>query len=200
MDLMRGSFIFSMLTVVICMSSLSYADVKVTLTNGREIVADTCEEEGSRLVCTKMGGTFDVEKKDVASIRVIKGGGTEPPSGEQASPPPAEPEKKSGDAPGENSPDKEKSPAGGQSGAMRRLEDIAKKKGELFSERDKLVKEREQLEEDLKKAPDWMPTKQYEELTKRNDQLREKIKLFNEEAAKLKEEETQIVEGLKKKD
>lgn len=189
-----------MLAVMMCMTALSSADVKVTLTNGREIVADACEEEAGRFICTKMGGTFDIEKNDVANIREIRSGGYEPPPGEPASPPPVEPGKKTDDAPGENRAEKEKSPAEGQSGAMKRLEDIAQWKRELSSERDKLVKEREQLEEDLKKAPDWMPTNKYEELTKRNDQLAEKIKLFNEEAGKLKEEEKQIVEGLKKKD
>lgn len=197
---MRGSFIFSILAFLVCMPALSSADVKVTLTNGREIVADACEEEVGRFICTKMGGTFDIEKKDVANIREIRSGGYEPPPGEPASPPPTEPGKKADDAPGENRAEKEKSPAEGQSGAMKRLEDIAQRKRELSSERDKLVKERGQLEEDLKKAPDWMPTNKYEELTKRNDQLAEKIKLFNEEAVKLKEEEKQIVEGLKKKD
>ena len=83
---------------------------------------------------------------------------------------------------------------------MKRLEEITQKKKELFSERVKLVKEREQLDEDLKKAPDWMPTNQYEELNKRNDQFKEKMKLFNEEAGRLNEEEKRIVEGLKKKD
>jgi hypothetical protein len=55
---MRGSFIFSILALV-CMPALSSADVKGTLTNGRETVADACEEEVGRFICTKMGGTFD---------------------------------------------------------------------------------------------------------------------------------------------
>jgi hypothetical protein len=41
------------------MPALSSADVKVTLTNGREIAADACEEEVGRFICTKMGGAFD---------------------------------------------------------------------------------------------------------------------------------------------
>jgi len=200
MDHMRGSFIFSILVFLVYMTAVSSADVKITLESGREIIAEACEDEGGRLICTKMGGTFDIEKKDVANIREIRSGEYEPPSDEPASSPPAEPEKKTDGAPGENPPDKEKSPAGGESGAMKRLDDIAQKKKELSSEHDKLVKEREQLEEDLKKAPDWMPTDQYEALTKRNDQLTEKIKLFNEEAVKLREEEKRIVEGLKKRD
>jgi hypothetical protein len=200
MENMRVSLIFFIFVALACMPSLSYSDVKVTLNNGREIVADTCEEEGGQLVCTKMGGTFNIEKKDVGSIREIKSRGNEPSSVEPASPPPAEPGKKTDDTPGEDSPDKIKPSAGEQSGAMKRLEEITQKKKELSSERVKLVKEREQLDEDLKKAPDWMPTDQYEELNKRNDQFKEKMKLFNEEAGRLNEEEKRIVEGLKKKD
>ncbi len=197
---MGKAFILSILLFLGCIPAISSADVKITLVSGREIIADSCEEEGGHLICTKMGGTFDIEKKDVASMREIKGRGDEPPPAEPPSPPPAEPEKKSDGTPGESRPDKEKSPAGGESGAMKRLNDIAEKKRELSSERDKLVKEREQLEEDLKKAPDWMNTNQYEALTKRTEQLTEKIKLFNEETVRLKEEENQIVEGLKKRD
>lgn len=52
---MRGSFIFSILALV-CMPALSSADVKGTLTNGRETVADACEEEVGRFICTKWGG------------------------------------------------------------------------------------------------------------------------------------------------
>ncbi len=195
---MRRSLILSILSFLVCMPAISSADVKITLVSGREIIADSCEEEGGHLICTKMGGTFDIEKKDVAGMREIKSRGDEPPPAEQSSPPP-EQEKKTDGAPG-TGPEKENSPAGGKSGAMKRLNDIAERKKELSSERDKVVKEREQLEADLNKAPDWMNTNQFEALSKRNDQLGEKIKQFNEEAVKLKEEEQQIVEGLKKKD
>jgi hypothetical protein len=200
MEIMRASFISFIFAVLICMPSLSYSDVKVTLTNGREIVADTCEDEGGQLVCTKMGGTFNIEKKDVGSIRQIKSRGSETPSAEPASPPPTEPEKKTDDAPGDNRPDKEGLSAGAEAGAMKRLEEIMQRKRELSSGREMLLKEREQLVEDLKKAPDWMPTDKYADMNKRNDELTEKIKLFNEEAGRLNEEEKRIVEGLKKKD
>jgi hypothetical protein len=200
MEIMRVLFIFFVFAALACMPSLSYSDVKVTMTNGREIIADTCEEEDGQLVCTKMGGTFNIEKKDVGSIKKIKGGENEPFSKEPASPVPAEPEKKTDDTPGASRADKGKPVAGGQAEAMKRLEEITQKKRELSSEREKLVKERERLDEDLKKAPDWMPTNQYEELSKRNEQFKEKMKLFNEEAGRLNEEEKRIVEGLKRKD
>ncbi len=196
---MKGFFSFIAVSVLVSVPSLSYPDVKVTLTNGREIVADSCTEERDRLICTRMGGTFDIEKKDVVGVRDIKGVRGDSLSTEQV---PAEPEKKIDNAPGNNSPEKELQipPAGGQSGAMKRLENIAQRKKELFSEREKLVKEREQLDEDIKKAPDWMPTNRFDDLNNRSAQLTEKIRLFNEEARRLSEEEKQIVEELKKKD
>jgi predicted transcriptional regulator len=198
MEIMRVPLIFFIFGVLACMPSLSYSDVKVTLTNGREIIADTCETEGSQVVCTKMGGTFDIEKKDVRSVREIKSGGNESFSEEPAAS--GEPQKKTDEAPGGNRTDKEKPAAVGQAEGMKRLEEITQKKRELLSERDKLVKEREQLDADLKKSPDWMSTDKYEELNKRNEQFKEKMKLFNEEAGRLNEEEKQVVEGLKKKD
>ena len=41
MNLMRVSFISSTVAALVCIPSLSYSDVKGTLTNGREIIADT---------------------------------------------------------------------------------------------------------------------------------------------------------------
>lgn len=196
---MKGLFAF-ITAVLVVVPALSYPDVMVRLTNGREIIADTCEQDGGRLICTKMGGTFEIEKKDVLGIKEIKGVREGSLPAEKAAP--AEPEKKRDNAPANVSPEKgvQGSSSVGQSEAMKRLEDIAQRKKELFSEREKLVKEREKLNADLNKAPDWMPTKQYDELNDRNARLTEKIRLFNEEAGRLSEEEKRIVEELKKKD
>lgn len=95
MEITRVSLII-FLTAFVCMPSFSCSDIKVTLANGRGIIADTCDEEGGQLVCTKMGGTVNIEKKDVVSIRQIRSGGNEPFSVEPASPPPAEPWKEDG--------------------------------------------------------------------------------------------------------
>lgn len=197
---MKGLFTF-ITAVLVAVPSLSYADMMVKLKNGREIVADTCEQANGRLVCTKMGGTFEIEKKDVVSIKEIKGVKEGSFPAERAVRP-AEQEKKIDNVPANVSPGKavqESSPVG-QSEALKRLEDIAQRKKELFSERERLVKEKEQLNEDLNKSPDWMPVKQFDELNDRNARLTEKIRLFNEEAGRLNDEEKQIVEDLKKKD
>lgn len=198
---MKGFLAAIIISVLVGVPVLAYPDVIVKMRNGREIIADSCEEEGTRLVCTKMGGTFDIEKKDVVSVKGIKATHRESAPAEKAASP-AEPEKKMENAPADKGPDEVmQSPyPGGQSAAMKRLEDISQRKKELLSEREKIVKEREQLGEDLNKAPDWMPTNQFDELNKRNAQLGEKIKLFNEEVGRLNDEERRIAEGLKRKD
>lgn len=200
MEFMRVLSMLFIFSALVCAPSLSYSDVKVTLTNGREIIADMCEEEGGQFVCAKMGGTFNIEKKSVGSIREMKsdrnGSSTSGPSSLS----PGEPGRKTDDTPNGSHLTNEKVSTGERGDAMKRLKEIAEKKKGLSSERVKLVKEREQLDEDLKKAADWMPVNQYEELNKRNEQFKQKMKLFNEEAGRLNEEEKRIVEGLKKKD
>ncbi len=191
MDRMRGAFFYFICAAMVFLPALSSAGVKVMLKNGREVIADTCEAEGDRLVCTKMGGTFDLEKKDVESMKQTSGGEEAAPAVEPAENQPAEQEKKAEGAQGADR-------AGKEAGDSKRLAEIRQKKKDLFTEREKLVKERQQFQEDLKKAPDWMSTKQYDELNKRNTEITEKIKRFNEEAERLSEEEKRITEGQKK--
>ena len=196
---MKGAFFYFICAALVFLPSLTSAGVKVMLKNGREIIADSCQEEGDRLICFKMGGTFDIEKKDVESMKETSGG-HDASTGEPADDQPTEQQKKAEDAQGADRTGKENPPAAGQTGADKRLADIMEKKKDLAAEREKLVKERQQLQEDLKKAPDWMPTKQYEELDKRNAEITEKVKRFNEEADRLNEEENRIVGSQKKKD
>src|SRR5512135_2762062 len=127
MDVMKGSFVCFILAVL-GMPSVSYADIKVTLTNGREIIADSCEWEGGRLVCTKMGGTFDIEKQDVAGVKEIKSGGYEPPSGELRPLAPAEQQKNPQSGQGDAALNKENPPTGTRSGDDKRREEFIQKK------------------------------------------------------------------------
>jgi hypothetical protein len=199
MDRMRNAFLYFIFTALVFLPSLSSAGVKVLLKNGREIIADSCEGEGERLVCVKMGGTFVIEKDEIEQMKET-GGGNDAFSGGPADDRQPEQEKEPEDVRGAEGTDKENPSVSGQTGAEKRLAEIMQKKKDLYAEREKLVKERQQFQEDLKKAPDWMPTKRYEELEKRNTEISEKIKRFNEEAARLKEEEDRLVEGRNKKD
>ncbi len=197
---MNGLIALIIISVLVGVPVLAYPEVSIMMTNGREIIADTCEQEGDRLVCTKMGGTFDIEKKDVVSVKGIKTIHRESVPAEKAASP-TEPEKTMDKAPTDKSPDEvmQIPSPGGQSAAVKRLEDISQRKRELFSEREKLVKEKEQLNEDINKTPDWMPVKQYEELQERNAELDKKIKKFNEEVGELNREEKNILDESKKK-
>jgi hypothetical protein len=174
-------------SAILVVPTSAFSEVKVQLKNGRTLTADFCEEAGGLVTCSKMGGTFDLEKKDILEMREISEG-----DGESLVAP--SPEDK-GDLQGEGKAGE------GEALPERTIEEIGKRKSEIAPEREKLLKEREQLQEDLKKAPEWMPVKQYEELQKRNAELDKKIKQYNEEVGRLNQEEKNIVgESGKKKD
>jgi len=168
----------------------SQADVRVELKNGGSITADSCRESDGRLVCTRMGGFFEIEKADIAGIREIRGGSSEYSvepspdiSGTDTKP------ARTGNA-GNVTSD---SPESREKAAFRRLEEIKRRKLELKNQREKLLAEREQLQADLKKAPDWMTVKQFDELTKRNADIDGRIKGFNEEVTALDQEENKVL-------
>ncbi len=192
---------FVLVSFILLLPSLVFAEVKIELKNGRTIVADFCEEAGASLACSKMGGTFDIEKKDIEKIREVPDGSVDsdiapasPDTGQEA----GQEKKEPGE--GDDGDRMKGTPAGeGVTGGAGRIEEIRKRKTEMAPEREKLLKEREKLQEDLKKAPDWMPVKQYEELQKRNAELDEKIKKYNEEVGGMDREEKNIVDESKKK-
>lgn len=190
-------FIFSF----VLLPSLTFAGVKIELKNGRTITADFCEEAGAAMACSRMGGTFDIEKKDIAKIRNIpdeNGQSYEDGTADETASPQGTARQTEGKPEGGGEL-KEATAGEGVAGAAGRLEEIRKRKSEMAPEREKLLKEREKLQEDLKKAPDWMPVEQYEELQKRNAEVDEKIKKYNEEAGRLNREEKNIVDESKKK-
>jgi len=73
------------------------------------------------------------------------------------------------------------------------LQQIRERKTELQADRERLVKDRQQLQDDAKNAPDWMATDRYEALSRRNAEIEERVKRFNEEIRLLDEEEKKIV-------
>jgi chromosome segregation ATPase len=185
------------ISAAVLLPSAAFSEVKIELKNGRTVIADFCEQAGEVVTCSKMGGTFDLEKKDIAKMKEITGG-----SGDYEALPAGRP-----DVPQEvEQGKKDEGEDGGEvkgvpAGAAGRIEEIRKRKSEIAPEREKLLKEREQLQEDLKKSSDWMPVSQYEELQKRNAELDEKIRKYNEEVGRLNREEKNIVdESTKEKD
>ncbi|MBI5101667.1 MAG: hypothetical protein HZB33_07540 [Nitrospirae bacterium] len=162
----------------------SFADVKVQLRNGGSITADDCREESDRFVCFKMGGAFEIDRKDVVSIKNVGAGApsgrdTEPAENRQAA---------DGAGPGggakKTDPGKEAKTADPSS----EKDPLVARAAELRDERERLIREKQQLDEDIKNAPVWMPVNQFDSLQKRSAEMEEKIKKFNEEIQKLKEE------------
>jgi chromosome segregation ATPase len=184
-----GLFFVAVFSVSV-LPSPSPAAVRIELKNGGTIIADECREADGKLLCYKMGGTFEIEKHDVASMKQIAA--TEDIE-EQETSPSVQPETKEGAA-------KPNSNAGAENTAaetQKRLEQITERKRALLPEREKLIKEREHLQEEVKKAPDWMTTDRYNDLKKKSADIDERIKSFNDEARKLNQEEKTIRDSLK---
>lgn len=172
---------------------LSGAAVRIELKNGRSITADYCRESGNVFACSKMGGIFEIEKSEVGRIRKISDDAVSDPE----EPGPSEPEPGGADVKTAAAADLEKpgeKPEDRRKEAEKKMEELQQRKLELSKERENLVKEREALQEDMKKAPDWMPDKQYDELKKRNADFDAKLKKFNDEVNDIRDKEKKISE------
>jgi chromosome segregation ATPase len=188
--LYRSFLLFLAVITAAVFPSLSPAAVRIELKNGGTIIADECREADGKLLCYKMGGTFEIEKRDIASIKETS---ERENIEEEEAPPPAQPEVKEGAA------ETDKGAGVEQPGAeaRKRLEQITERKRALQPEREKLVRERENLREEVKKAPDWMTTDKFNDLKKRISALDERINGFNAEVTQLNQEEKTILDSLK---
>jgi hypothetical protein len=180
--------------VLVTYPSPSHSAVQIIFRNGRSMTADSCQEADGRFICYKMGGTFELEKEDIATIRVIQNG--DRGADVQAAEP--EDKKQPADTPPSSKTEEDKKVEGGgkssQTGEDSKadLNRITQRKSELITEREKLLKDRQQLQDDLKSKPEWMPVKDFDDLKKRNSELDERIKTFNEEVDRLNAEEQKI--------
>ncbi|MBA4373059.1 MAG: hypothetical protein C0402_09405 [Thermodesulfovibrio sp.] len=174
------------------------AEVQISLKNEASIIADECREETDRLICFKMGGSFEIDKHDVLSMKnvsirqqpVYETSETDT-AASGVSDNSVKPGGKNQGAPLEG---KDQKPAA----MFNSSDDSAQKRLSLQAERESLFRERQQVQEDIKKAPDWMPAKQFDELTRRNTELDTRIKRFNEEAGRLSDKKKQAVPDEKK--
>ena len=190
-------FIFSLALL----PSLTFAGVKIELKNGRTITADSCEDAGGVFMCSRMGGTFDIEKKDIVKISEKTGGSEDydaVPDGADTLQQ-ADQEKKDGGKKDDGDQMKEAPTGGGAPNVDSRAADRRRRRAELSAEYEALMKEREQLQEDLKKAPDWLPVNRYQDLQRRNAELNVKIRKYTEEVDRLNREEKNIVDENKEK-
>ena len=185
------------------MPDRSFSEVRISLNNGREIIADKCTDSGAKLVCEKMGGSFEVDKNDVLETKGItiehapvsevseKAKGQEAEAGEkEALKPEADTkgaEKQPGEGLGKGLTPEEKE----------RLEQITSKKIEYLAERQRLINDRNQLQEDVKNVDsnnvDLNNQEKIDALNKSITELEIRLGKFNEDVRKLNEEEQNIL-------
>jgi hypothetical protein len=185
-------------TLLVVFPRAAMSETKISLKNGRSIIADTCSEANGKLVCDKMGGTFEFDKDDILNIEEITiERSALPESRTETTEPEVSDEKKEMENKTPEAIDAPK-PAEGvlikglSPEADKRLDEIKQKKDGLRKEREKLVEEREQLREEIKNAGVMRYGEKLDALQKRINDLGEKINRFNEEANNLNEEENRI--------
>ncbi len=190
--------IFAFLVVV---PLQAFPEVKISLTNGRDIIAESCRDAKGKLICEKMGGTFEIDQKDILDIKGIT---------IERAPAKEVPEEKTGKEseaavkPEADLKGTEKQPAGDLLKGLKpeeaeRLGQINQKKIEYQTERQRLIDERQQLHEDIKNTGMIKTQQQYDAIKKRVSELETRINTFNEDVRKLNEEERKIVEGSKER-
>jgi hypothetical protein len=193
--MMRAAYISGVLlplALVLTAPAGSLADVRIQLRNESAIIADECQDQIDRYVCFKMGGTFEIEKKDIVSIKNITVRSQGVPVTELQN-------KTSGSQPAQlkqNGSGEEAAKKGGAGQTQDKIaappDPFAEKALELQTEREKLVKEKQQIQEEIKNAPIGITAFQINDLNRRNAELDEKIRKFNEEARRLMEEDKKL--------
>ncbi|MEC4676841.1 MAG: hypothetical protein VST72_07995 [Nitrospirota bacterium] len=192
---------------------LSFPEIEISLKNGGTIIAEGCSEKDDLLICSKLGGFFEIEKNDVSDYKEIT---SKQPVYHEA------PENSSEPAPGDSpeagiyvsdatepangGPDytgqgQDNAPAvehGNRKRADKKLDRITRKKMELTAVRKKLMKERDLLHKDVKNAGVIKTGKQLREILKRMSDLDARTARFNREIDKLSKEEQAIIEELEK--
>ena len=184
-------------TLLVVFPPAAMSEVKVTLKNGRDIIADSCTDSEGRLTCEKGEGTFIIDKKDVLdmkkitierapSLQVPEEGAVSLGKEEGKSEPTLkEVEKRSGAGPIKGMKPEEKE----------KLDQINQKKIEYQAERQRLITERQQLHEDVKNTGLIKTQEQFDAIKKRIADLETRINSFNEDVRKLNDEERKILEG-----
>lgn len=178
--------------VCVMLPAVAFSGVKIILKNGRSVRAESCDEKGGELTCSRGGGFFSVERGDVAKIERISD--YQSAAGETVLEKPSD----------QRVPDKTRSQQEGEvqkvgdarTNLEKKLEEITRTKKELQGERARLLKDRQQLSADIKKAPDWMTEIQYNELSRRAADLEKRIRLFNKEISGLDMKEKEVIDQL----
>ena len=191
---------------LILIPAWSPAAVKVTLKNGRSFIADFCRGVNGKMVCDMQGGTTEIPRKDIAGIREVSVQ-IKSPEEEEAAPEPeaAAEEKKTSEGQGEEKKEVSGQPREGRfvTGLTleqtKRLDVISARKAVLKPQREKLIREREQIHEDVKNAGVVRTQEQIDAIADRVIDLEGRINSFNKEIQQLNDEEDALIAESRKK-
>lgn len=189
------------ISLLVLLPAFSSAGVRISLSNGRYIIADACRDSKGKLVCDVSGGIVEISRQDITSINEVtiqrQQDVSEPSEGSGS----AADEKKTEGKPAPGAKGSEiseggaKLPGGLTASQIKRLDEITERKTVLKPEREKLIKEREQLHEDVKNQAMIRTQAEFDSYKKRISDLEAKIIGFNDEVKKLNEEEKSIIDS-----
>lgn len=197
----------TLVLTVIIFPSFSFSEIKIELKNGRSIIADSCRDTKGKLICNKMDGSFEIDKKEIENMKEIT---LKHPDisqswveetkdeAEKTAPATAEPSQKTENKDEGAETDKKIFSRGKDPEAEERLDQINQRKTELKAEREKLSNEREQLLKDVNDTGLIKSKAKLDEIKKSLAELADKITKFNEEVNRLNEEEKKIIDLLNK--
>ena len=163
------------------------SEVKITLRNGREIIAVRCTDSAGKLNCEKSDGTFRIDKKDVLNMKKITIERRE--AVEEEAPAAPSPDGKKDEPSIEAGKTGEKAAAKAPVGEQeKRLAELNAKRAAYEAEREALSKEREELREEVKAAGMIYNQERYLYFQQKLNDMDVRIKAFNEKVDKLNEE------------
>jgi hypothetical protein len=175
-------------TLLVVFPLAAMSEVKVTLKNGRDIIADSCSYSRDKLICEKMGGTFEIEKKDIADRKEVTIKRQETPSSPEEGAPSEKPASAEKNA--------NQGSEGGRADFKMRLEEINQTKKELIPVRESLAKERERLNAEAKAQGTVLSPDVAASYKKKFNEIDAKINSFNKEIKKLNEEEQTVLHDM----
>jgi uncharacterized protein (DUF3084 family) len=169
----------SLLFVFILVAASALADYKIILKNGREFVVDDYKDLNGKIKFYREGGEIELDKsiiKDIKKTKTIK-------RAEESSP--VETTKDTPEKPKSAQPQKQETDS--------KLREIAGKKAQLRAEGEKLMADKNKLEEEIKKKGRVLAIREKREIEKQISELGEKIKKFNEEMSSADKEEALLL-------
>lgn len=185
--------------------SVVHADVKITLRNGRAIIADTCREQGALYHCQRENGQFDIPKTDI--VKMQQGTFSSPSESAVKADEPGEGRDKTEAAQETKTALETKAAAGAAAGKAaaatqeqdKRIDTLEMQRALLAAERDKLMQDREKLHEEVKAAGMIRSREILDSLQKKIEEMDTRVKDFNVKVEQLNSQISALQAELKKK-